>query len=266
LRIPLLKGRAFSEQDTANSEPVAVIDENLARQYWPNEDPLGKRIRRTNANAPWARIVGIVSHVKHSELASDSATGVHYYPMYQATQSAVYAVLARTTLPPSQAANIIREAVRTADPAQSVFDLRPMEDRVLDSVASRRFAVQLLVVFAVLGGFMAAIGLYGVMSYVVTQRTQEIGIRIALGAHAGEILALVLRHGMRITLAGIALGSAGAFALARVLSRQLFQVHSFDPATFGIMAIVAALIALLACIIPARHATAIDPLDACRYE
>src|SRR5262249_50847786 len=151
LRIPLLRGRTFSEQDTANSEPVSVIDENLARQFWPNEDPIGKRIRRTIANAPWVRIVGIVGHVKHSELASDSGTGVHYYPIYQATQSVVYAVLARTMLPPDQAANIIREAVRTADPSQSVFDLRPMEDRVLESVASRRFAVQLLVLFAVVG-------------------------------------------------------------------------------------------------------------------
>jgi putative ABC transport system permease protein len=266
LGISLVRGRTFTPQDTMNTEPVTVIDENLARQYWPNEDPIGKRIRRTAANAQWTRIVGIVRHVKQSELASDSGRGVHYYPVYQTTQTLIFAVMAKTSLGPDDAANAIRAAVRDADPGQAVFEFRTMEGRVLDSIGSRRFAVELLGIFAAMGSFMAAIGLYGVISYVVAQRTHEIGIRMALGARATQIVSLVLWQGMGLALAGIVLGSLGAFLLARLLSSQLFQVPSFDPEAFGLMAIAALIVALLASIIPARRAASIDPLDACRYE
>ena len=141
-----------------------------------------------------------------------------------------------------------------------------MEDRVLASLGWRRFAVQLMAVFAALGSFMAAIGLYGVISYVVVQRTHEIGIRMALGAHRSQILGLVVRQGMRLTVAGIILGSIGAFILARLLSSQLFQVRSFDPLTFVLMAMITSIVALGACLIPAQRATTVDPLDACRHE
>lgn len=176
-----------------------------------------------------------------------------------------FAVLVKTALEPVQLSNAIREAVRTADPAQPVFDLRTMDDRVLASLGSRRFAVSLMILFAGIAIFMAAIGLYGVISYLVAQRTHEIGIRMALGARAGQILALVVGQGMRMAFAGIVLGVAGAFILARVLSSQLFQVNSFDPVTFGLMAAMVVIVALLACIMPAR-ATTVDPLDACRRE
>jgi len=266
LRIPLLRGRTFTNQDTANTEPVVIIDENLANQYWPNQDPIGKRIRRTTSTAQWTTIVGIVRHIKHNELAADSGKGVHYYPVYQTPQATTFAVLARTTLGSAKASDAIREAIRTADPGQSVFELRTLEDRVLDSVGSRRFAVQLMAIFAALGSFMAAIGLYGVISYVVAQRTHEIGIRVALGARGIQILGLIVRQGMRVTMAGIILGSIGALVMAKLLSSQLFQVRSFDPATFALTAVIVSIVALLACIIPARRATNIDPLDACRYE
>jgi predicted permease len=266
LSIPLVRGRTFTDEDTLESEPVVVIDEALARKYWPNEDPIGKRIRRTFSNAPWTRIVGIVRHVKHTELAADSDQGVHYYPAYQTPQVPTFAVLLRTTLEPNQFANAIRQAVLSADPAQSVYDLQSMEDRVLASLSSRRFAVNLLIVFSAVAIFMAAIGLYGLISYLVAQRTHEIGIRRALGARAGQILALVLQQGMRMALAGIGIGVLGAFILARFLSNQLFQVRSFDPATFTLMAAMVMLVAFLACVLPARRATAVDPLDACRHE
>lgn len=266
LGIPLLRGRTFTDQDTAKTEPVVIIDENLARQYWPNEDPIGKRIRRTMTNAPWTTIVGIARHVTQSDLAADSGKGVHYYPVYQNSQAWTFAVLARTTLDPGQLSNAIRDAVRSADPAQSVYELRTMEDRVLGSLGSRRFAVQLLVVFAGVAIFMAGIGLYGVISYIVAQRTHEIGIRMALGAPVNRILALIIRDALRMTLIGIALGSVGALILARLVASQLFHVRTFDPATFGLMAVVVSIAALLACLIPARRATTVDPLEACRYE
>jgi predicted permease len=266
LQIPLLRGRTFTDQDTANSEPVVVIDENLARQYWPNEDPIGKRIRRTTSTAQWTTIVGIVRHIRHTELATDSGRGVHYYPVYQTPQATTFAILARTTGEPTELSNAIREAVRAADPSQSVFELRTMEDRVLASLGSRRFAVQLMAVFAALGAFMAAIGLYGVISYIVAQQTHEIGIRMALGARGDQIVAFVIGHGMRLTLAGIVLGSFGAFVLARSLSSQLFEVSSFDPGTFALMAVMVSVVAFLACLIPARRATTVDPVDACRSE
>src|SRR5262249_36612768 len=159
---------------------------------------IGKRIRRTTSTAKWTTIVGIVRHVKHSELAADSGKGVHYYPAYQTPQATTFAVLAKTTLEPAQLSNAIREAVRSADPSQSVLELRTMEDRWLASLVSRRFAVNLMILFAATAIFMAAIGLYGVISYVVVQRTHEIGIRMALGAEANQILRLVLRQGMRL--------------------------------------------------------------------
>jgi predicted permease len=266
LGIPLISGRPFTDEDTLESEPVVIIDEALARKYWPKEDPIGTRIRRTTANAPWTKIVGIVRHVKHTELAADSDQGVHYYPAYQTRNFPTFAVLVRTTLGPNQVTNAIRQAVRTTDPAQSVYDLQSMEDRVLANLGSRRFAVQLLILFSGMAIFMAAIGLYGLISYLVAQRTHEIGIRMALGARAGQILGLILRQAMRMAIAGVSIGVIGAFILARFLSNQLFQVRSFDPATFGLMAAMVLLVAFVACVLPARRATAVDPLDACRHE
>jgi putative ABC transport system permease protein len=152
---------------------------------------------------------------------ADTGKGVHYYPVKQAT---TFAVFVKTTLEPAQLTNAIRDAVRTADPTQPVFELRTMEERVLDTLGSRRFAVNLMILFAAIAIFMAAIGLYGVISYVVAQRTHEIGIRMALGAYSREILALIVKQGMRMAGAGIVLGLAGAYIVARLLSSQLFHV------------------------------------------
>jgi predicted permease len=263
--IPIVRGRTFTEQDTAAGEPVVVIDEDLARQYWPNEDPIGKRIRRTLSNAPWTTIVGIVRPVKQSALIADTRRGVHYYPVYQAQGLTNFAILARTRLEPAQLSNAIREAVRTADPSQPVFDLRTMDERILASLGTRRFALNLMIIFAGVAIFMAAIGLYGVISYLVAQRTHEIGIRMALGARQTQILAMVVGQGMRLAIAGIVAGVMGAALLAQVLAGELFQVSSFDPLTFGLTAAMVGIVAFLACIIPARRATAVDPMDACRY-
>ena len=265
LQIPLKRGRTFSEQDTTISQPVVVIDENLAQQYWPNKDPIGQRLRRTMTNAPWLTIIGVVGHVRHSELAADSGKGVYYIPIFQQPPPTA-ALVVKTTLEPTQLSNSIREAVRSIDPAQAVFELKTMNERVLATLGSRRFAVNLLTLFASIAVLMAALGLYGVISYTVTHRTHEIGIRMALGAYRSEVLVLVIKQGMRIALAGIVVGVVAAFLLARVLSNQLYQISSIDPMTFGLTALMLLFVALLASFIPARRATRVDPYEACRYE
>src|SRR5262249_43628984 len=227
---------------------------------------IGKRIRRTMANSQWTTVIGIVRHVKHSELAEDSDRGVHYYPNYQTLQLTTFAVLARTTLDPLPLSASIRDAVRATDPAQPVFDLQPMDDRILASLGSQRFAARLMVVFAAVAVFMSTIGLYGVVSYIVAQRSHEIGVRLALGASNKQILALVVGHGMRMTGAGVVLGSIGAFVLAKLVASQLFQVRVFEPITLAFTGVIIAVIALLACMIPAARAMSVDPLDACRYD
>ena len=263
LGIPLKNGRVFSEQDGPQSEPVVVIDENLAKQYWPNENPVGKRLRR--GRAPWCTIVGVVGHVKHSELAADSGKGVYYYPMLQQPRLAA-GLLIRTSGDPSRLSNALREAVRSVNPAQPLSDLKSMDERVAATLGGRRFAVTLLGLFAAIALFMAALGLYGVISYGVTQRTHEIGIRLALGAQPGQLLGWIVGQGLRLTLVGIAVGSFFAFALSRMLANQLFGIRAFDPLTFIVMAVVLLLVSFVASYVPARRATKVDPLEACRYE
>jgi predicted permease len=265
LGIPIKRGRVFTEQDNIGNQPVAIIDENLARQYWPNENPIGKRIRRTVASAPWITIIGIVGHVKSSELAVDSGKGVYFIPIAQDSPPAA-ALVVKTSMPPGQVSAEMREALRLTDPTQSVFALETMEERIMETLGARRFAVTLLTGFAGIAVFLAGLGIYGVISYVTSQRTHEIGIRVALGARPGEILGLVISHGMKIAGAGILGGCVAGVAFARLVSNQLFQTSYFDPVTLVVTASVLLIVTLVASFIPARRATRIDPIAACRYE
>jgi putative ABC transport system permease protein len=263
LGIPILAGRAFTDQDREGSDPVAMIDTSLARQYWPNENPLGKRIRR-GTRRPWATIVGVVGHVRHSELSSDSK-GVYYFPAFQ--QALPFsALIIKSSSPSDTLAAAMRRVVSEVDPSQPVHDLKSMDIRVAESLGTRRFAVTLLGFFAVLAVVLAAIGIYGVISYSVTQRTQELGIRMALGAKRWQIFQLVLGQGMMLTSAGVLAGLLVSAYLVKWLSSQLFEVSRFDPLTFGVMAIILAIVAILACYIPALRATRVDPLEALRNE
>jgi predicted permease len=267
LQIPIRSGRTFTDQDIAGSEPVVVIDEKVAQQYWPNQNPVGTRIRLTMANAPWARIVGIVGHIKKMDLATDSARGVYYIPMYQQPQPfPATGFVVKTPSDPALLSNAMREAVRFVDPAQPIGDVQTMEDLVMASLGSRRFAVILLSFFAGIALFMSALGLYGVVSYTASQRRHEMGIRMALGADRQQILALVLGHGMRLTCIGLFLGALGSLALARPISRQLFHTSTLDPLTFVLMTLMLLAVGLLATIIPARRITKMDALQACRHE
>ncbi len=262
--IPLLHGRFFTDQDRRGSQPVVVIDENLARQYWPNQEPVGQHLRR-GTNGPWYTIVGVVGHVMHSALTGDSGKGVCYYPAFLQPVPATFLVL-KTSGDPTRLADPIRQAVSAVDPAQPVHDLKTMDERLAGSLAPRRFAVTLLGFFAGVALLMAALGLYGVISYSVSLRTQEIGIRMALGAQPSQVLGMVLGQGMCLAGIGAATGLLGAWALARSLPSQLFEVGAFDPVVFLLMAVVLALVALLATYIPAHRATRVDPLVALRYE
>ncbi len=266
LAIPLKRGRTFSEEDRLETQPVVVIDENLARQYWPGEDPVGQRILLSTGEEPYT-IIGITKHVLGSDLAADSGKGVVYLSLFQRKRALPSAwIVAKTPGDPTNLAAAIREAVRAADPNQPVHTLEALDDLVSDSLAPRRFVMRLLGFFAVTALCLAALGLYGVISYSVTLRTREIGIRIALGAKPGSVLLGVLSQGLRLTGLGVAAGLAGSLFINRLLASQLFKVSAFDPLIFASMAATLLVAALLASYLPARRAVRVDPLSALRAE
>jgi predicted permease len=271
--IRLIRGRVFTDQDRRGGQPVAIIDENLAREYWPNQDALGQRIRN-GTNAPWKTIVGIVAPVRHSQVVGEEASatgtegsgkGVYYFPLYQENSPAVF-LIARTNGDPTALSGAIRVAVHEVDPGQPVSDLRTMDQRVALSMGPRRSAVTLLSVFAAMALTLAAVGLFGLIRFNVAQRTQEIGVRMALGASRSDVLRMVLGESLRLALWGVAGGLIAAFALTRVLASLLYGVSATDPLTFVAMALLLTFVALLASWVPARRATRVDPLVALRYE
>jgi len=264
LKIPIRQGRVFTALDRAGAQPVAVIDDVLARQYWPGQSPVGQHLRRGNS-APWATVVGVVAHVKHSDLAGEDIKGKYYFPLFQMPVPFMSFVM-RAPSDPGRLATAMRDAVRSVDPTQPVSQIRLMTSMVNNSLAPRRFVVTVLGVFATMALAMALIGLYGVISYAVTQRTQELGVRMALGAQPAEILRLVLGQGMKLAGIGVAAGLLISLAMSRVLRGELFHVSAVDPLTFALMAAALIAAALLASYIPARRATRVDPMVALRYE
>jgi predicted permease len=272
--IRLIRGRVFTDQDQEGGQPVAIIDENLAREYWPNQEALGQHIRNRGPNAMWSTIIGVVAPVRHSQVAGEEASsigvegaakGVYYYPLYQISSQSVFLV-ARSNGDPAALGATLREAVHAVDPGQPVSDLKTMEQRVALSMGPRRSAVVLLTVFAIMAVGLAAVGLFGLIRYNVEQRTQEIGVRMAIGASSSDVLKMVLGEGLRLALVGVGVGLLAAFALTRVLAGLLYGVSATDPLTFVSMALLLTLVALLASWLPARRATRVDPLVALRYE
>ena len=265
MRISLLKGRYFTDRDVADAPQVAIIDETMAKLYWPNEDPVGRRLTFEGGDNPrWREIVGVVGPVKHKALDAD-LRGQLYFPHAQSSQAGMYLVV-RAANDPMSLASTVRAAVRAVDVDQPVYNVRAMKEVLDNSVAQRRFSVLLLGIFAGVAMVLAAVGLYGVMSYTVTQRTHEIGIRMALGAQGGDVLKMVLGQGTVLALTGIVIGLIAAFALTRVMSSLLFGVSATDPVTFATIALLLAGVALLACYIPARRATKVEPVVALKYE
>ena len=261
LRIPLLRGRNFTEQEVRQSAKVLLISELLASQVFPNEDPLGKRLIFVMGPQPW-EIIGIVGDIRDRALETQPLPAM-YLPTYANGRTNL---VIRTQGDPTSITAAVRKEVQALDPDQPVADVRTMEQWVETSVAAPRYRTLLLGLFALLALVLASTGIYGVMSYSVAQRTHEIGVRMALGARQLDVLKLVVRQGMGLVLIGVALGLVGAFALTRVMSSLLFGVGAKDPVTFAVVATLLTLVALVACYVPARRATKVDPLVALRYE
>jgi putative ABC transport system permease protein len=266
LRIPLVRGRVFTEQDAEKAMPVAVVSESLVRKFFANEDPVGRRIRipgRTQPG-PWTTIVGVVRDVKTEALdALDSP--ILYRPMLQAS-SLNTTLLVRGGGSPAALGAAIEKEVRAADPELPIYGVRTMDEAMASTVSQRRFAMNLLLLFAVTALLLSAIGVYGVIAFSVAQRRHEIGIRMALGARPGDVQRLLLTQGARLALMGVGIGLAGAFLLTGALSALLYGVSPRDPLTFGGIAALLTAVALLACYLPARGASRLDPIQALRSE
>jgi predicted permease len=261
--IPVLAGRSFDSRDTAQAPPVAVVSATFARQAFAGEDPVGKRIRIRD-QGDWRTIVGVVGDIRHRSLRAPLAPQV--YASHEQDPRIFACVVARTAGDPMAAAPAIRQAIWSVDPDQPVWNVRSME-MLLDRAQGPALATGRLVgAFALLALFLAAVGLYGVLSQLVAQRTREIGIRMALGASAGRVLGLVVGRGMALTGLAVALGLAGAAGLSRLLTSLLFGVRPLDPLTFAAAAAVLAAAALVACWLPARRAARMDPVVALAEE
>jgi putative ABC transport system permease protein len=259
---PLLRGRGFTPADTAEGLPVVLVSDWLARRYWPDEDPIGRRIRFPGS--AWHTIVGVVGDVKWEGLA-EAPAGALYQPLGQGRAGAMR-VLVRSNADPAIVATTVRTVVASLDPDTPVDDIRTMEQLIARSVERPRLAAVLVGAFAVLGLLLGAIGVYGVIADAVGQRRQEIGVRVALGATTGRVRAMILREGLVLALAGAGAGLAGALAVTRLLSALLYGVSPTDPLTFALVPLLLVAVALLASYVPARRATRIDPVAALRAD
>jgi predicted permease len=271
--IDLVRGRLFSSDDRKDTPQVALIDEVFARQYFPNEDPIGKRFKLNTPGADSREIVGVVRHVEHSSLEGPTANTPEFYFNFDQIPVATVTryvrrvnLLVRTTVEPLSLAGAVRNQISALDANQAVFNVRTMEQALAQSVAARRFSMILLAVFALLALTLAAVGIYGVISYSVAQRTREVGIRMALGARTIDVLNLVIRDGVKLVVIGIFVGLAGALLLTRLMTTLLFGVTATDAFTYVSVALGLVFVALIATCIPARRATKVDPLVALRFE
>jgi predicted permease len=272
--IALERGRFVTAQDNENA-PVAVdIDDVFARTWFPRENPIGKRVHLEQFNVQ-AEIVGVVGHVKQWGLGTDQKSAVEsqfFYPFMQTPEklmplvAGAVAVVLRTAGDPAAVMGPVRRAVKQMDPREVIYGVQTMDEVLAGSLAARRLSMILLGIFAALALILSCVGIYGVISYVVGQRTHEIGVRMALGAQRRDVMRLVLLEGAKMALFGVAAGIAAALGLTRLMADELFGVTAQDPLTFGGVATVLTLVALLACYLPARRAVRVDPMVALRYE
>ena len=267
MTIPLLSGRNLSDQDTSTTPNVAVVSETMARNFWPNEDPVGKRIAigEIESDRDWVNVIGVVKDVRQIQLTAAPKPQM-YLTFRQFGFFDSRDLVVKTDVDPASMAATVRKAVWEIDRDQPVSNIQTMEAILADSIARERFSMVLLAIFAGVALILAAVGIYGVMSYSVAQRTHEIGIRMALGAQTGTVLKLAVGYGLKLVIVGIVVGLIGAFALTRLMSTLLFGVTATDPTTFTLISLLLVGVAALASYIPARRATKVDPITALRYE
>ena len=270
--IVLVKGRVFTVHDTPGSPQVVVIDEALAQQHFPSEDPIGKQLAQSPGTVSY-EIIGVVRHVEDDSLERQASTTPQFYLSFNQISPEKLPgfvrrinVLTRTDVEPTSLTSAVRGQIAALNKDQAVFNVRTMEDIISESVAPRRFSMALLTVFAVVALALASIGIYGMLSYSVAQRTREIGLRMTLGAQRDSVLKLVIGQGMKLALIGVALGVVAAIAFTRTMKNLLFGISATDPVTFIAISLLLAFVALLACWVPARRATKVDPMVALRYE
>ncbi|HLJ49499.1 MAG TPA: ABC transporter permease [Bryobacteraceae bacterium] len=271
LGIPLIKGRCFQPSDSEASQSVVIINDLMARRFWPNDDPIGRRMKAGFSEAPWSTIIGVVGNVKWAGLDAETNPEMYYSfqqvpPTLMSFVEGSMAVILRTHGDPSSVIKSVREQAHALDPDQPVFRVRTMEDLVHGSVAKPRFRATLVTIFAAVALALAVVGLYGVISYSVSQRSNEMGVRAALGAGKRDLLQLVLGEGTRLALAGVLIGLAIGYPLARSVQRLLYGVRAYDPITFLAIPLLLLVVALLATAVPALRATRTDPSAALRYE
>jgi putative ABC transport system permease protein len=267
MQIPLRRGRPISDQDITDSAKVALINQTMADELWPNQDPIGRRIKFPGSEknpTPWRTIVGIVSDV--SQYSLDKKPPMQIYLPHSQFPTSFNTFVVKTQNDPNSLLAAVRREILAVDKDQAVYNVVTLEQLHSDSISLRRFFMLLLIFFAVLTLTLAAVGIYGVMSYAVTQRTQEIGIRMALGARTGDVLALIVKGGIGLALAGVGIGLIVALVLTRLMESLLFGVAPTDVLTFVVGSLGLVAVAALACYIPARRATKVDPLVALRYE
>ena len=268
MRVPLIAGRQFTDADRAGAQPVCIVDQEMVKRYWPNADPIGKRVTFNNPQRDsviqWMTVVGVVGHMAHEGLDADKRVQVYFPLPMNPLPFLGYTV--RTTADPGATVGAIRAAVQSVDANLPLAGLATMDDLIAQSLGPRRFSLLLLAGFALLALVLAAIGLYGVMSYTVTQRARELGVRVALGASARDVVGLVLRQGVRLVVVGVGIGLVAALLLTRVMRTMLFDVSATDPVTFVVIPLLLVTVALVASYLPARRATVVDPVVALRTE
>ena len=260
--IQMLQGRSFTDQDTANAPWVVVLDERVARLAWPGENPIGKRVRG-GPHRPWAEVVGVVGHIRHEKLEDDQRLQI-YWNYLQHVRNMTLVV--RTSGDPRLLVAPVLGAIKTLDPDQPAYAVRTMTELMDRYLALRWFYTVLVSLFAGASLLLAMVGIYGVIAWTVRQRTREIGVRMALGAQRGAVLALVLRNGLQLASTGIAIGMIGALVLSQLLRGLLFGIGPTDPLTFAAVPLLLVSVALLACWLPARSAARVNPMEALRCE
>jgi putative ABC transport system permease protein len=266
LGLRLIQGRLFDPRDRADALPVAVVNRTAARRLWPGENAVGKRISMEDpVRGPWRTVVGVIEDARRSSLEAEHLVGV-YVPLAQSRMFLPGNLLVRTGTDPARLLPAIRDAIWSVDRDQPLTRIATMEERLASALAPRRFNLVLMGSFSALAFVLGALGIYGVMSYTVSLRTREFGIRIALGAGRGQVLAMVVGEGLALVAVGEALGLAAAWLLHRVVASMVYGVTTTDHVTFGGAALVWAAVALAACYVPARRATEVDPVVALRYE